>query len=165
MQAKHWHVEWLFPELYSLSEHLAVNKVIVKLNGQVNFKQYIPRRINFSAPKFTSLMTWQATHTAWGLILVKTHIQPATEAVTATNATMCHHTRRVEEVEHNLLMDNFFSFLSLFYDLASLKISYCYTAHPASCHGSFNSKDRALPTVEKAGCDPEPVWQGSKDKR
>jgi len=33
-----------YVKFYNPSEHLAVNKVIVKFNGRVTFRQYIPKK-------------------------------------------------------------------------------------------------------------------------
>ena len=73
------------------------------------------------------------------------HAQAATEAVTGTHATVRRLTGWMAEGEHNMSKENFFSSVSLFGDLATLKTSYCCTAHPASCHGPFNPNDRATP--------------------
>jgi hypothetical protein len=44
-----------FAKFYNLSEHLALDKVIVKFRRQVIFKEYL-RSINVQASKFTSLV-------------------------------------------------------------------------------------------------------------
>jgi len=76
--------------------------------------------------------------------------QAANEAITATNGTVRCLTGRVEESERNTSTENFFSSISFYDDRATLKTSYCSTAHPASCHGPFNPDDSAPHNIE---CD------------
>jgi hypothetical protein len=45
-----------FPKFYSLSEHFAVDKVVVKFKGRVIFKQYILKYTNILASKCTNCM-------------------------------------------------------------------------------------------------------------
>jgi hypothetical protein len=46
------HPESGLPKFYNPSEHLAVDKVIVKFQVRVIFRQYIPKKRNVSASKF-----------------------------------------------------------------------------------------------------------------
>jgi len=40
-----------FSKFYKLSEHFAIDEIIVKFKGRVFFKQYIPKNENVSASK------------------------------------------------------------------------------------------------------------------
>jgi hypothetical protein len=44
----------VYPKFYNPSEHLAVDEVIVKFQGRVIFRQYIPRKRKLLASKFTN---------------------------------------------------------------------------------------------------------------
>ena len=48
-----------YPKFYDPLDHLAVDEVIVKFQGRVIFRQYIPRKGNILASKFTNCVTNQ----------------------------------------------------------------------------------------------------------
>ena len=52
-----------YPKFYNPSEHLAVDKVIVKFQGRVIFRQYIPKKRKRLASKFTNCVMNQGIHT------------------------------------------------------------------------------------------------------
>jgi len=49
-------------KFYNPSEHLAVDKVIVKFKGRVIFRQYIPKKRKHSESKFTNSVMNQGIH-------------------------------------------------------------------------------------------------------
>ena len=51
-----------YTKFYNPSEHLAVDKVIVKFKGRVIFRQYLPKKENISASKFTNSVMNQGIH-------------------------------------------------------------------------------------------------------
>jgi hypothetical protein len=51
-----------YPKFYNPSQHLAVDEVNVKFQGRVIFRQYIPRKGNVLASKFTNFVTNQGIH-------------------------------------------------------------------------------------------------------
>jgi len=51
-----------FSKFYNLSEHLAVDEVIVKFKGRVLFKQYIPKKCKLLASKRSNYATLLDTH-------------------------------------------------------------------------------------------------------
>jgi hypothetical protein len=64
-----WKIRTIFDKLnqayakfYNPSEHLAVDEVIVKFKGRVIFRQYIPKKGNVSASKFTNCVMTQVIH-------------------------------------------------------------------------------------------------------
>jgi len=62
-----------FAKFYNPSEHLVVDKVIVKFKGRVIFKQYIPKKnANILASICTNSVTPMVTPMTWTCIWVKT---------------------------------------------------------------------------------------------
>jgi len=51
-----------YAKFYSPSEHLAVDKVIVKFKGRVVFRQYIPKKRKRFSIKFTNYVMNQGIH-------------------------------------------------------------------------------------------------------
>jgi len=50
-----------YAKFYNPSENLAVDEVIVKYRGRVIFRQYLQRKENVSASKFTNCVKKQGT--------------------------------------------------------------------------------------------------------
>jgi len=51
-----------YPKFYKPSEHLSVDKVTVKFQGRVIFRQYISTKGNILGSKFTNCVTNQGIH-------------------------------------------------------------------------------------------------------
>ena len=84
-----------YAKFYNPSEHLAVDKVIVKFKGRVIFRQYIPKKRKPFSRKIYKLCDESGyTHDMrvyWGR-----DSRSATDNMTATHETVRHLTRRVE---------------------------------------------------------------------
>jgi len=77
-----WKLRTVFDKLkkayaifHTPSEHLAVDKVIVKFKGRVFFRQYIPKK-KVSASKFTNSLMNRGIHMTRECNWVETHILP-----------------------------------------------------------------------------------------
>ena len=117
-----------YSKFYSPSEHLTVDEVIVKFQGWVIFRQYIPKKRKRFDIKIYKLCDDQGIRTTWKCTWVDSH--SATDDMTATHATVRHLTCRVEGLGHKLFMDNFFSSPRLSDDLLRWKIHSCGTVGP-----------------------------------
>ena len=96
-----------YAKFYNPSEHLAVDKVIVKLKGRVICRQYISKKRKCSASKFTnSVMNLGITYDMTVYLGGDSH--SATDDMTATHATVRHLTCTVEGLGHKIFMDNLF---------------------------------------------------------
>jgi hypothetical protein len=115
-----------YPKFYNPSEHLAVDKVIVKFQGRVIFRQYIPNKRKCFGIKIYKLFN-ESGYTYDMKVLLGRDSRSATDDMTATHATARHLTCRVEVLRHKLLMDNFFSSPRLSDDLLRRKIHSCGT--------------------------------------
>jgi hypothetical protein len=113
-----------FSKYYNPSEHLAVDKVIVKFKEEVIFKEYIPKKHKHFGFKIYKLCDSTGYTYDMGVYLGNDRQQPA-QHLAATHTTVTNLTRRVEGVGHKLYMDSFFSSPDLFDDLAQKKI-YCW---------------------------------------
>jgi hypothetical protein len=102
---------------YSPTECLAVDEIIVLFKGTVIFKQYIPKKHKHFGIKIYKLCDSKGYMYDIRVYLIKDR----------THATVAGLTRRVENVEHRLYMDNLFSSRDLFNDLHSEKINCCDT--------------------------------------
>ena len=117
-----------YSKFYNPSENMAVDEVTVKYRGRVIW-QYIPKKRKRFGIKIYKLCDEAGYMCAMRVYLGKDS-QSATDDMTATHATVRHLTHRVEGLEHELFMDNFFSSPSLFDDLDGHKINSCGTVRP-----------------------------------
>jgi hypothetical protein len=114
-----------FSKFYNPSEHLAVDKVIVKFKGRVIFKQYIPKKHKCFGIKIYKLC--DSTGYTYDMdVYVGKDRQRTAQHLTATHPTVTDLTWRVG-VGHKLHMDSLFSSPDLFDDLAQKKIYCCST--------------------------------------
>jgi len=105
-----------YAKFYKRSENLAVDEVIVKYRGRVNFRQYIPKKRKCFGIKIYKLCD-KAGYTCGMRVYLGKDSQSATDDMTATHETVRNLTRRVEGLGHPLFLDNFFSSPRLFEDL------------------------------------------------
>jgi len=118
-----------YPKFYNLSEHLAVDEVIVKFQGRVIFRQYIPMKRKCFGIKIYKLCD-ESGYTYDMSVYLGKDSRSATDDMTATHATVRHLTCRVEGLGHKLFMDNFFSLPRLSVDLLRRNIYSCGTVWP-----------------------------------
>jgi len=112
----------VYVKFYNPSEHLAVDKVIVKFKGRVIFRQYIPKKRKRFGIKIYKLCD-ESGYTYDMRVYLGRDSCSATNDMTATHATVRHLTSRVEGLGHKIFMDNFFSSPRLFDDLDRRKIN------------------------------------------
>jgi len=110
-----------YAKFYNHSEHLAVDEVIVKFKGTGIFKQYIPKKRKCFSIKIYKLC-YESGYTYDTRVYLGTDSHSTTDDMTATHETVTHLTCRVEGLEHQMFMDNFFSSPRLSYDLDRRKI-------------------------------------------
>jgi hypothetical protein len=118
-----------YPKFYNPSEHLAVDEVIVKFQGGVIFRQYIPKKRKHFGIKIYKLCD-KSGYTYDIKVYLGRDSHSATDDMTATNATVRHLTCRVEGLGHKLFMNNFFSLPRLSDDLLRRKIHSYGTVRP-----------------------------------
>jgi hypothetical protein len=118
-----------YPKFYNPSEHLAVDEVIVKFQGRVIFRQYIPKKRKCFGIKIYKLCN-ESEYTCDMRVYLGRDSHSATEDMTAIHASVKHLTRKVEGLGYKLLMDNFFSSPILFDDLLRRKVDSCGTVQP-----------------------------------
>ena len=118
-----------YAKFYNPSENLAVDEVIVKFQGRVIFRQYIPKKRKRFGIKIYKLCD-ESGYTYDMKVYLGKDSRSATDDMTATHATVRHLTSRVEGLGHKLFMDNFFSSPRLFDDLLRHKIHSCGTVRP-----------------------------------
>jgi len=122
METKELSLNEAYAKFYNLSDHLAVDEVIVKWKGRAIFRQHIPNRKIYKLCNES-----QYTYDMTVYFIRDSH--SATD-MTATHATIRHLTSRVEVLGHKIFMDNFFSSPRLFDDLDRRKINSCRTVRP-----------------------------------
>jgi len=110
-------------------EHLAVDEVIVKFQGRVIFRQYIPKKRKCFGIKIYKVCDKPGYTYDMRVYLGKDSCS-ATDDMTATHATVRHLTCRVEGLGYKLFMENFFSSPRLLDDLLRRKIHSCGTVRP-----------------------------------
>ena len=93
-----------YPKFYNPSEHLAVDKVTVKFQGRVIFRQYIPKK-----RKHFGKLCDKSGYMYDMKVYLGRDSHSATDDMTATHTAVRHLTSRVEGLGHKLFMDNFFS--------------------------------------------------------
>jgi len=106
-----------------------VDEVIVKFQGRVIFRQYIPKKRKRFVIKIYKLCDESGYTYDMSAYLGKDS-SSATDDMTATHATVRHLTCRIEGLRHKLFMDNFFSSPRLFDDLLRRKTHSCRTVRP-----------------------------------
>ena len=85
-----------------------MDEVIVKFQGRVIFRQYIPKKRKCFGIKIYKLCD-ESGYTYDMKVYLGRDSRSTTDDMTATHATVRHLTCRVEGLGHNLFMDNFFS--------------------------------------------------------
>jgi len=111
-----------FCELYNLTEHLAVNEVIVLYKGRVVFQQYIPKK-----HKRFGIKIYKLSYSLGYTHDIGKQQQHATAQMRATHGMVLQVIRRVEGQGHKIFMDNYFTSPALFDDLFQRKIRACRT--------------------------------------
>ena len=106
----------------SLTKHLAAAEIIVLFKGRVNFKQYIPKKHKWFGIKLYKLCDSKGYTYNMSMYFGKGR-KCATFSMTATYA-------RIDNVEHKLFMDNFFSSPASFDDSHTKTIYCCGTVRP-----------------------------------
>ena len=101
-----------------------MDEVIVKFQGRVIFRQYIPKKRKRFGIKIYKLCDESVYTYGMGVYLGRDS-HSATDDMTATHASVRHLTCRVEGLGHKIFMDNFYSFPRLFDDLDRRKINSC----------------------------------------
>jgi len=107
-------------KFYNSSEHLAVDKVIVKFKGRVIFRQYRPKKRKCFRIKIYKLND-ESGYTYDMRVYLGRDSHSATDDVTATHATVRHLACRVECLGHKMFMDNFFSSQEFFMTWTDIK--------------------------------------------
>jgi len=118
-----------YVKFYSLSEHLAVDEVVVKFKGRVIFRQYIPKKRKHFSIKMYKLCD-ESGYIYDMRVYFGRDSHSTTDNMTAIHATVRHLICRVEGLGHKIFMDNFFSSSRLFDDLDRHKINSCATVQP-----------------------------------
>jgi len=108
---------------------LTEDEVIVKFQGRVIFRQYIPKKRKHFCIKIYKLCDESGYMYDMRVYLGKDS-RSATDNTTATHTAVRHLTCRVEGLGHKLFMDNFFSLPRHFDDLLRRKIHSCGTVRP-----------------------------------
>src|SRR5215510_12576011 len=118
-----------FRKFYNPSEHLAVAEVIVKYKGRVIFRQYIPKKHKRFGIKIYKLCD-ETGYTYNMTVYLGRDRQRTAQHLTATHAIVPELTENIQGRCHKLYMDNYFSSLDLFRDLATKQIYCCGTVRP-----------------------------------
>ena len=92
-----------------------MDELIVKFQGRVIFRQYIPKKRKYFGIKIYKLCD-ESGYTYDMKVYLGRDSHFATDNMTATHSTVRHLTGRVEGLGHKLFMDNFFSMPRLFDD-------------------------------------------------
>jgi len=114
-----------FCELYNLTEHLAVNGVIMLYKGRVVFQQYIPKK-----HKRFGIKIYKLSYSLGYTHDIGKQQQHATAQMRAMHGMVLQVIRRVKGLGHKIFMDNYFTSPALFDDLFQRKIRACGTV----CH-------------------------------
>ena len=93
-----------------------MDEVIVKFQGRVIFRQYIPKKRKCFGIKIYKLSD-ESGYT------YDMRVYSATDDMTAVHVTVRHLTSRVEGLGHKIFMDNFFLSPRLFDDMDRRKIN------------------------------------------
>jgi hypothetical protein len=116
-------------EIYSPTEYLALDGVIVLYKESLIVRQYIPKK-----PKIFGIKTYKRCDSLGYTYDTSVHLgkqrQHAPAEITATHGTVLQVIRRVEGLGHKVFMDNYFTSPTLFDDLFQRKINACGTV----CH-------------------------------
>jgi hypothetical protein len=112
--------------MYSVTEHLAVDEVIVLYKGRVVFRQYIPKKHKRFGIRIYKLCD-SVSHTYDTSVYLGKQRQHATAQITVTHRRMLQVIRRAEGLDHKIFMDNYFTSPALFGYLFQLKINACGT--------------------------------------
>jgi hypothetical protein len=110
-----------FCEMYSTTERLAVNEVIVLCKGRVIFWQYIPKRDKKFGVKIYRLCSCVGYTYDMSVYLGK-QWQHATDQITVTYGTLLRVIHRVERPGHKIFVDNYFISAAVLDDLFQHKI-------------------------------------------
>jgi hypothetical protein len=111
-------------ELHILTEHLAVEEVIVLYKGRVVFRQYIPKKHIRFGIRIYKLCDF-VSYTYDTSVYLGKQRQHATAQITATHGTVLQVIRSVEGLGHKAFMENYFTTSALFGDLLQIKTNTC----------------------------------------
>jgi len=98
-----------YAKYYSLTDHLAVDEIILLFKGRVIFKQNIPKKHKQFGIKLYKLCDSKLYTNNITVCACKDR-KRVTTSMTATHVTVTELTARIENVQHKLYMDNLFSF-------------------------------------------------------
>jgi hypothetical protein len=118
--------------VYNLTEHLAVDEVIVLYKGRVVFRQYIQKKHKRFCIRIYKLC-YSVSYTYDMSVYLGKQRQHAAAQITAMHGMVLQVIRRVEGVGHKIFMGNYFTSPALFGDLFQLKINACGTVHHDRC--------------------------------
>jgi len=118
-----------YAKFYNLSEHLAVDELVVKFKGRVTFRQYNSNKRKHFGTKIYKICD-ESGYTYDMKVYWGRELHSATHNITATHATVRHLTCRVEGLGYKISMDNFFSSPRIFNDLERCKMNSCRTVQP-----------------------------------
>jgi hypothetical protein len=131
-----WKIRTVFDKLneayakfYNPSEHLVADEAIVKFQGRVIFRQYIPKKRKCFGIKIYKICD-ESGYTYTMRVYLGTDSYSATDDITATHTTLRHLTCRVEGLGHKMFKDNFFPYPRLFDDVDTRKINSYRTVQP-----------------------------------
>jgi hypothetical protein len=127
-----------YEKYYKPSEHLAVDKIIIKVKARVIFRQYVPKKHKLLESKYSNSVMQQATHDM--KVYFGRNRTSADQDVTVTHATVRDLCKRIEGVGQKLYMDNFFSLPDLFDELATKTICCCWTVRQSQTYTRLGMK-------------------------
>ena len=118
-----------FSKFYSLSEHLAVDKVIVLYKVSVIFRKYIPNKHKRFVIKIYKTLWRDWIHLNITVYLGRDR-QRTAQHLTATHAAVSELTKKIHGRGHKLYMDNYLYSPDLFEHFATKQIYCCDTIRP-----------------------------------
>ena len=118
-----------YAKYYSLTDHLAVDEIILLCKGRVIFKQYITEKHKHFGIKLYKFCD-SKVHIYNMTVYAGKDRKHVTPSMTATHATVTGLAARSERVGHKLYMGNFFSYPASFDDLHTKTLNCCGTVRP-----------------------------------
>jgi hypothetical protein len=116
-----------YVKYYSLTDHSAVDGIIVLFKGRVIFKQYLPKKHKQFGIKLYKLCDSKVYTNNMTVCACKDR-KRVSPSMTATHATVTELTAMIQNVLHKLYMDNLFS--SPLDNLHTKTINCCRTVWP-----------------------------------
>ena len=96
-----------YAKFSSPSEHLAVDEVIVKFKGRVNFRQYFPKKRKYFGIKIYKLCNESGCKYIM-IVSLGRDSHSATDGMTATHTTVRHLTSGIKGLGYKIFMDKLF---------------------------------------------------------